>query len=275
MLKPSIQGVQVLVPLEDLPPEATPHPLIPLAESLKFTFGLQLKHPDFVSFTQLDPEYQGNGSLYVFSHAASDANNPMDTSDPPPSTKSATASTELTATVVQRAALSPTAAPTPQDQTGIRTPTQIATQVAEWQTLLHRNLFGVVEIQPNVNPTRPLGTGQEFTITFAPRQQVWTYYLVAAPDTPPTAFAIQDKDAEISFAITELDECDRILTAIQTRFPQSQAIRLQSSTPVTCRETRRPHLQLFKQGQSKPWIPHLPNPPNQHGTQVINVLEDV
>ncbi|WP_346293028.1 hypothetical protein [Sphaerothrix gracilis] len=245
ILKPRENGLQMLVPL------VSDQPMIPLAEPLNLTFLLKLKNPAFVSFTQLDPQYRTGRSLYVFSHGVG---SPADT-------------LELTATVLQREALSRPV----EQQTALE---RRCSAIAELHALRRSAVFGVVEIQAEAWPS-DLSQPRDFTLTFQAKQQTWTYYLIASQRSAAEEFSIQDKATEISFTPAAIAPRDRVTAAIQQRFPQSQPILLKSAAPVACQEAGRPNLQLFRQGHTQPWIPHLPNPPNQHGTQVINVLEDV
>ena len=150
--------------------------------------------------------------------------------------------------------------------------------IAELRKTPRSKIFGVIEIHYD---KLPKGTNQnkEFTITFDPKKQTWMYYLITEKSTAKTAFSIQDKDDAIHFSPFPGEARDRILAGIQQRFPESQTILFRSDAAVACREMGRPNLQLFKKGsdtaQNKLWIPNLPNPPHQHGTQVINVLEEV
>ncbi|MBE7382963.1 MAG: hypothetical protein F6J95_016295 [Leptolyngbya sp. SIO1E4] len=248
VLKPSANGLQLLVPLEN-----AQEPMISLAEAATFTFLLRLKTPAFIAFTQLDPAYQASRSLYTFSNE----------------TLTGVDASELTSALVQRDSLTqPNADPSSLEA-------RCAAVIATLRPAQRRSVFGLIEIHINDSLPQAFSQSREFTLTFAAKQQLWTYYLVADKGTAAEAFSIQDKDANIRFSQAALDPRDRVLTAIQTRFPGSQPIRLQSVAPVPCREVGKPNLQLFKAGHTKPWIPHLPNPPNQQGTQVINLLEDV
>ncbi|NER78564.1 MAG: hypothetical protein F6K42_03105 [Leptolyngbya sp. SIO1D8] len=248
ILKSSINGFQLLMPLKD-----AQQPMFPLAESEVFTFLLTLTNSAFISFTQLAPEYQPNRSLYVFSNE----------------TLTEPGSPELTSTLIQRATLTaPKANLSPLEARAARA-------IATLDLPQRSTIFGLVEIHNNGSLAADFSRSSDFRIRFVAKQQVWTYYLVANRGTPTEAFSIQDKDTEITFAHTTPDPRDRVLTAIQDRFPNSQPILLRSATAIPCREMGKPNLQLLKVGHTKPWIPHLPNPPNQQGTQVINLLEDV
>ncbi|MGD2180608.1 hypothetical protein [Lusitaniella coriacea] len=132
------------------------------------------------------------------------------------------------------------------------------------------NAFGIVEIHNNASLEE-----SEFQIKFSAKERCWKYYLIASTNGQSAPFSIQDRNSEIKFIQTEIETRDRVVEEIQHRFPNSQPYLFQSETPIPCQEAGRQNIQLLKQGQTKPWIPHLPNPPNQHGTQVINALEDV
>lgn len=248
VLKPSVNGLEVLVPLD-----TAQQPLIPLAPALTFTFLLQLQNPAFVSLTQFDVAYNASRSLYVASNDGLDH----------PGTLT------LPAEIIAREALNSPATHSPVSLVAR------CAAIAEVHTRQHSPLFGVVEIRNNGSLSPDFSQCSNFKLTFAAKQQIWAYYLVTHVNDVTGVFSIQDKAAEITFAEATIDPSDRIVTAIQQRFPDSHAVLLKSQTPVPCRATGRPHLQLLKQGHSKPWIPHLPNPPNPHGAQVINLLEEV
>lgn len=247
ILKPTGNGLWVLMPVN-----AEQQPIFPLAESVTFTFLLKLRNPALISFTQLEADYSVIASLYSFSNLSHET----------------TGIANLSAVLVQRSELPPTN-PAPTDLTA-----RLA-KITELNTTERKTVFGVVEIHNNGSlPTSPLPMS-EFRITFTAKAQIWKYYLVAAKTSQSSPFLIQDKQAEIAFVPTELDPSDRVATAIQHRFPDSQPVLFQSETQILCQETGRQNIQLLKNGHTKPWIPHLPNPPNHHGAQVINLLEDV
>ncbi|MCG8368741.1 MAG: hypothetical protein MJA27_36080 [Pseudanabaenales cyanobacterium] len=247
ILKPMVNGLWVLMPVD-----AEQQPVLPLAESFTFTFLLKLKNPAFFSFTQLDADYAAIASLYSFSNQ----------------THNTPGIADLSSALVQRSALHPTN-PAPTDLT------RRLTKITALNTAERKTVFGVVEIHNNGSlPTSPPPVS-EFRITFAAKAQIWKYYLVAAKTSQSFPFSIHDKAAEITFVPTELDPSDRVAIAIQHRFPDSQPVLFQSETQILCQETGRQNIQLLKNGHTKPWIPHLPNPPNHHGAQVINLLEDV
>ena len=266
LLKSSINGVQVLAPLET----ATNQPVIPLAQSLLWTFLLRLKNPAFVSFTDLDnPPFQVGRSLYVFSNE----------------TLTQPGSSELKAGVIKRSELTKPAATQSEPATTQSEPATTqsliaARRAAALATLSPRQrqtVFGLVEIHNNGSLTADFSQNSIFKVTFAAKQQIWAYYLVADKETSAQTFSIQDKNkdqsAAISFETATIAPGDRIVTALQNRFPNSQSILLKSTTLVTCQQIGRPDLQLLK--DAKPWISHLPNPPHQHGAQVINLLRDL
>ena len=246
VFKPSVNGFQMLVPLEH-----NQRPVVPLTESLSWVFVLRLKNPNFVSFTQFESEYQASQSLYVFSNDGFKV----------------PGSSDLGTTVVQRQAKLPA------DRSPLEA--QCAATLAALPFSQRSSVFGLVILYNNGSLAQDFSDMSEFNIRFAAKQQVWTYYLVADKGTSTKTFSIQDERAELTFSSVKINPRDRIVTAIQQRFPDRQPILLQSSRPIPCQQYGRPNLQLLKQGHSKPWIPHLPNPPNHHGTQVINLLEDV
>lgn len=247
LVKPVVNGLWVMVPVDD-----AQRPVIPLAESLTFTFLLKLNNPTFVSFTELATEYDAVQSLYAFSN--------QDLQTPGVAT--------LMPILVQRSALS-------QPDTDQSALEQRLARVSDLKTAGREKIFGLVEIHRNDSLiTAPLQTS-EFQMRFAAKQQVWKYYLITANSAQSATFSIQDKDANLSFAKAEINPSDRVLAVIQHRFPTSQPVLFQSEAPVPCQEMGRQNIQLLKNGQTQPWIPHLPNPPNQHGSQVVNVLEDV
>ena len=247
LVKPMVNGLWVMVPLDDFQ-----QPVIPLAESLVFTFLLKLKSQAFVSFTQLATDYDAVQSLYAFS------NQNLETPGV----------SELSPILVQRFVLSQPAA----NQSALE---QRWAHVSDLKIAGRDKVFGLVEIHRNGSlVTAPLQTS-EFKIRFAVKQQIWKYYLIAANAAQSATFSIQDKDANIAFMKADIDPSDRVLALIQHRFPSSQPVLFQSEAPVPCQEMGRQNIQLLKNGQTQPWIPHLPNPPNQHGSQVVNVLEDV
>ena len=247
LVKPMVNGLWVMAPVND-----AQQPVIPLTESLTLTFLLKLKNRAFVSFTQLANGYDAVQSLYVFS------NQGLETPGV----------SELSPILAQRSVLS-------QPETNQSALEQRLARVSDLKTAGRDKVFGVVEIHRNGSlAAAPLQTS-EFRMRFAAKQQVWKYYLIAANSAQSATFSIQDKDANIAFMKTDIDPSDRVLALIQHRFPSSQPVLFQSEVPVPCQETGRQNIQLLKTGQTQPWIPHLPNPPNQHGSQVINVLEDV
>lgn len=247
VFKPSINGLQLLMPVE-----SDQQTVLALDKSLIFTFLLRLKNSDFVTFTQLDPLYHPDRSLYVFSNDG-------------------TNTSSLALTLIQRQKLAqPKSEQSPLEAR--------CAAIAELHTVPASQLFGVIEIHHHDFP-KGANQNRDFTITFVAKKQIWKYYLITDKSTSATAFSIQPKDAAIRFSPFKGDTSDRILAGIQQRFPESQTVLLRSDTPVACREIGRPNLQLFKKGndkeQDKLWISNLPNPPNQHGTQVINMLEEV
>ena len=247
LIKPTVNGLWALRPLD-----GAQQPIFPLAESVTLTFLLKLKHPEFVSFTQLDAEYSAIASLYSFS------NQPLTT----PGTG------DLQSTHLNRSALHPSNS----DASDL---TNRLARITELKTAERKNVFGVVDLHNNGSIPKDGSTVSEFRIPFAARAKIWQYYLIAAKTTQSSAYSILDKNAEIAFAPVEMDPSDRVAIAIQHRFPESQPVLFQSETRVPCQEAGRQNIQLLKTGHTKPWIPHLPNPPNHQAAQVINLLEDV
>ncbi|MEM8641112.1 MAG: hypothetical protein AAGG51_20205 [Cyanobacteria bacterium P01_G01_bin.54] len=236
VLKPQTNGLRLLLPLE-----MDGQPPIPLPADLRWTFLLQLQDPTILARTQLDPSYQPQ-SLSVFRNeflAAQDGR-------------------ELTATRLQ---------PTDPDP-----PADLATLSPAQRS----RLFGIVEIEHHPAFTLAEPQPYDFTISFAVREQVWNYYLVVQKGTSFEDFSIKDKENLIQFTLPEIaTEHDPIAATIYQRFPESQALVLHSQTAIACRARSRPNLQLIKQGTTKAWIPHLPNPPNCQAIQVINLLEEM
>ena len=247
LIKPTINGLWVLTPVD-----AEQQPVFPLAASVTFTFLLKLKNPEFISFTQLDADYSAIASLYSFSNQ----------------TLQTPGTADLSPLLVQRSALhefNP-------DASDLET--RLA-KVIELKTAERKTVFGVANLHNNGSIPTNGSTVSEFRIPFAAKTKIWKYYLIAAKNSQSAPYSIHDKDAEIAFAPVEMEPSDRVAISIRHRFPESQPILFQSETRVPCQEVGRQNIQLLKNGHTKPWIPHLPNPPNHHGAQVINLLEDV
>ncbi|MDJ0703444.1 MAG: hypothetical protein QNJ46_09210 [Leptolyngbyaceae cyanobacterium MO_188.B28] len=247
LIKPTVNGLWVLRPLD-----GEQQPVFPLAESVTLTFLLKLKNPAFISFTQLDAGYSAIASLYSFSNQTLQTPGTMD----------------LPSVLVQRSALHPANSGASDLETRLA-------KIAELKTAERRTVFGVVDIRNNGSIPTNGSTVSEFRMPFAAKAKVWKYYLIAAKTSQSSAYSIHDEDAGIVFAPVELDPSDRVVSAIRYRFPESRPVLFQSETQVPCQEAGRQNIQLLKTGHTKPWIPHLPNPPNHHGAQVINLLEDV
>jgi hypothetical protein len=245
-------GLQVWVPVQPNSLE----PVISLADTTAFTFVLKLKNPDFVNFTELDSNYRPHRHLYKFK------NDPQ----------------EVSATVRE---LEPSLIP--RDTRSITSSFEISEHPQ-----LARTTFGLVELHYNA----ALSQSPSFEITFPPRQQTWAYYLVVNARDGAKTYSIQQKDSGqtvsqvLRFSEPEVDPNDRVATSLKQRFPQSKILRLRSDQPVPCRELGRPDLQLLKHisrgrnsnsnsNSNQVWIANLPNPPNHHGTQVVNLLEDI
>ncbi|MBT9314484.1 hypothetical protein [Leptothoe spongobia] len=236
LVKPMVNGLWVIVPVD-----SAKQPMIPLADSLTFTFLLRLNNLGLVNVTQLDADYDAIQSLYTFSN--------RDLTSP--------GTSPLSPSLVQRSDL------------------KQATLAKDINPSGSDKVFGIVEIHNNDSLSTDPWQTSEFQIRFPVKQQVWKYYLIAAKNGPSSPFSIQDKAANISFSQVNIDPNDRVLTLIQNRFPTSQPVLFQSEEPVPCQAIGRQNIQLLKQGDNQPWIPHLPNPSNRHGTQVINLLEDL
>ena len=250
ILKDLENGILTLAPLD-----ATDQPFVPLVKPLSFTFLLKLNNPEFTSFTQFETDYSAVDNFYCFS------NDSLKSSDETPATL------ELPRTLVKHSALRRSAA----EQSALE---QRLAQMIELKTAQRKSIFGIVEIQINESLSALPPQFQKFTLTFPAKKQYWNYYLVTEQGTS-SDFSLQDKTARIAFTQMETDPADRLLLAIAHQFPNSQPQRFQSQEPVTCQEAGENNIQLFKNGQTKPWLQHLPNPPNQSGTQVVNLLKDV
>lgn len=255
VLKLSTNGLQVLVPFQE--DASQPQPVIPLAESLVFTFLLRLKNPDFINFTELKNDYRPNSSLYVFSNDSLSDESQL----------------ELTSELLKREARTKLdQPPSPMER--------LCARIAELQTAQRSNLFGAIEIHKNDSLAKDFSKNREFKITFKASQIKWTYYLVAMKDTSDAVFSIQEDPASqnaIAFDQVLPKTSDRISERINRLFPDTNTIVFQSKEPVPCQNIGRSKLQLMltKAGSSSICIDHLPNPPNQHGIQVINLLHDV
>jgi hypothetical protein len=286
LLKPTPNGLQLLIPVG-----VDQRPVLPLDGALAFTFLLKLKNPTFVNFTQLDSQYQPNQTLYVFTNETLD-----NASEPQGESKEAT-STELASTLLQRQNIThPQSTRSPLEAYCAK----LCAQIAELRSP-NNQIFGVIEIRYRESWLNNLNRAMDFTISFTAKQQPWTYYLVTDKAAIPDSFSIQDKTSQdkaiqdkaiqdknladsntvLQFSLVQSDNkvSDRILAGIRQRFPESQTILLRSNTAIACREIGRPNLQLFQKepakDQEKLWISNLPNPPNQHGAQVINLLTDL
>ena len=240
-LKSRPNGLAVFVPVG----ENDDSPYIPLEASLTWTFLLTATKSDFITATQLDPAYRPGQSFYCF-HRPEDG--------------AIADTTELAHQLIDT-----TAEPSELGDRAIAL-------IAELPPGKRQAVFGVIEI---AQADLAIGHNREFAIHFAATENVWKYYAIAPKETPADTFSVQDKDAAISFTQADLVSGDRVVAAIQARFPDSQILLWQSTEPIVAREAARSNLQLLKTGQTKPWIAHLPNPPPQHGTQVINILAEM
>ncbi len=268
VLKPGVNGLQLLIPIG---PDQ--RPVLPLDESLILTFLLKLKKPDFASFTQLESQYQPGRSLYVFSNEEN--NDPGDLALRPTIVQFQ----RLLQIAMEHASSEPESSTHPPLEN--ISPLEVrCAAIAELKTTQRGQIFGLVEIHHRGFLVQDFSQNIEFTIPFSAKERVWSYYLVTDQATPANSFSILDQGTEdpenrLQFSVAQSDLDDRVLASIQQRFPESRTVLLRSDAPVVCREIGRPNLQLIKAGHAKPWIPHLPNPPNQHGTQVINLLDDL
>lgn len=260
VFRPESNGLQVLMPVA----EGTSSPL----PSAPFCFFLKLKRQqEFLRVTELGSGYQPNAGFYVYSNESL-----------------VKADSDLESTWVQREVLAP------------------PTKIFERYTPQKNEVFGIIEIHNNKALDQTLQKNADFSITFSAQKRYWTYCLVTDPNVSTTDFSIQDKRGEVEFVNTSsfTDQArepiqEDLLSAIEKRFPNSQAIVFQSSAPVSDSESARADLQLMVQKnkkngkktanssngiednskKDKTWMPHLPNPPNGQGVQVINLLKDV
>lgn len=245
-LKSYPNGLRVFVPVG----ENDDSPYIPLEDSLTWTFLLAIIRSDFVATTQLDPAYSPSHSFYFFRRPENGEIAEADATELP---------YEL-------------AKPTQGQTESSKLADRAMAIIAELPPRKRQAVFGIVEI-----PQADLAIGQEreFAIRFVAKEQVWKYYAIAPKGTPADTFSVRDKDAAITFTATDVVSGDRVVASIQARFPDTQILLWKSTEPIAAREASRPNLQLLKAGQTTPWIAHLPNPPPQHGTQVINVLAEM
>ncbi len=279
VLKPSINGLQLLIPFK-----SKQRPLLPLDKSMIFTFLLKLKNPDFASFTQFEPKkYHPSRHLYVFSNEEN--NKPSDLALEPTIIRF-----QKLVKIAMAQALSE---PEPSTHLVLENSSPLEKRcaaIAELKTTQRGQIFGLVEIHHRGFLVQNSNQNKEFTIHFTPKKQHWSYYLVTDKATDANSFSIQDQGTDepkekLHFESLKVETedltKDRIFDSIKQRFPESQTVVLRSDAPVECREIGRQNLQLIKFGQTKKpgqtklWIPHLPNPPNQHGIQVINLLDDL
>jgi|GEM_PF-2021638 len=252
IFKSSTNGFVAIAPIDE-----AQHPDIPLAENLSFSFFLRLKNSDFINFTALDLGEQAIDRLLYFSNLDLQ---PDASSDPQP--------LDLPHTTIQRSDLRKPEAERSALETHL-------SQMLEREIPNSRGIFGIVEIYNNQTLPQVLESPTPFNIQFAAQQKYWRYYLIAEASAQAQSFSIQDKAKQIAFEAREPEERDRILAAIQSQFPQSQTYVFQSTAPVPCKARGIADIQLMKNGEKKPWIQHLPNPPNHSGTQAINLLTDV
>lgn len=239
ILKEHSNGITVIAPAD-----TNNKPFIPLSNTLKFEFYLQLKNSDLMSFTQTEQKPDSN-SFYRFTNAN------LNQSD----------SKDLKRIRVQRNNLS---------------------------KLGRQSIWGVVEIVNNDSLPEELIQPSEFTIAFEAKTQYWTYYLVTGQEIDNFTYEIEDKAlSPILFERTEVSkiinqtESDDVLKMLSTRFPDASMVRFKSTTEVPSEERGRKNIQLLKKKKIEltekteksetVWIDHLPNPPNNNGTKVINL----
>ena len=230
-------------------------PLVAIKSGQILTFLLTLKNPGFTSFTQLDAGYQPGSSFYIFSNESIEDANDL----------------HLRSQVIQFQDMRST------DPSALLSR---CAAITELHTLKRSEIFGIVEIHHRERFQDFTRQAPEFKIAFAPRERPWSYYLIADQALDPDVFSIRDQSGEVrqhalSFSRVESDASDRIIASIQQQFPDSQTLVFQSDMPVPCQDQGRAHLQLMKRGHNAAWVPHLPNPPNDHGVQIINLLTDV
>ncbi len=233
LLKKHSNGITVIAPAD-----TNNKPFIPLSNTLKFEFYLQLKNSDLVGFTQTEQQADSN-SFYRFTNAN------LNQSD----------SKDLERIRVQRNNLS---------------------------KLGRQSIWGVVEIVNNGSLPEELTKSSEFTIAFEAKTQYWTYYLVTGQEIDDFTYVIEDKSlTPILFERTEVSktinqtEADDVVGMLTTRFPDASMTRFKSTTEVPNEERGRKNIQLLKRKKrgsgETVWIDHLPNPPKDNGTKVINL----
>lgn len=238
IMKTMDHGICIIAPM------ASPQQrLIPLPETTTFTFQLTLANSAFASFTEFDRHYSPSNSFYHFSNQSNPNGSELTPVLVPRSKKNDPKNTKITP-------LAPPLAP---------------------------SAFGLVTILYNPSKSLPPDGYKDFHIRFSSKKQVWKYYLIAANSDQAASFSIQAEKANISFSNTEIPVDDRVLGFIHHHFPNSYPVLFLSDHPIPCQEMGKPDLQLIKAkaGKPKAWIEHLPNPPNHHGTQIINVLQEV
>ena len=253
LLKPQSDGLWVMMPVTD-----SQQPLMPFADDASFTFLLKLNSASFLTFTNLAAEYDATQSLVVFS------------SDDLSESDLGTGTVSLKSSLLQLSELKQAKA----EQSALA---QRLSALGCLSTARQAGVFGLVELSAKAALlAAEAGTSEAgtFKASFAAKQQTWKYYLIADNGQSDT-FSIADKDAAISFVLTEIDAGDRLLATIQHRFPNSQPVLFQSQQPVPCQKAGRQNIQLLKAGHTQPWIEHLPNPPDQHGIHVLNLMQEL
>lgn len=257
VIKTTINGLKLFIPVN-----SEGLAVLPLDQSVTLTFLLKLNNPNFTNFTQLEETYQPSQYLYVFSNELN--NNDL-------TLKSQII--EFSRLTQAKIALTKAA-----NQAKISTKELLRDfselelrcgAIAELNSMKRGQIFSLVEIHP------PASQNQELIIFFQAKKQIWSYYLITDKGELNDRFSIKHPDNLLTFHTVPKDNSDRLWSSLEQKFPNSQTILLRSETPVDCHEIGKSQLQLIKQGVDKPWIPNLPNPPNQHGISVINLCREL
>ena len=251
VIKTAINGLKLLMPVN-----SEEFPIFPLNSAVIFTFLLKLENPNFASFTQFKETYQPSKHLYVFSNEANHDN--------------LTLKSQLIE--FERLTLAKIALTQIESDNLTENFSKLELRcgaIAELNSMKRGQIFGLVEIHP------PTSQNQEIIIPFQAKKQIWSYYLITDKGALNNGFSIKDPNNVLTFQKVPKDNSDRLWSSLEQRFPDSQTILLRSESPVDCHEIGKSQLQLIKQGVDKPWIPNLPNPPNQHGISVINLCQEL
>ena len=125
--------------------------------------------------------------------------------------------------------------------------------------------IGDFVLDANNVPTTP-----NYKIVFNSRAEKWRYYFVSDPET--TDFSIQDVNEELVFnnvAIQTVTD-DKILTSLQSNFPDANLFLFESETPVAFRSQAINKLQLIRNEDII--VNHLPNPdPKDINFKIIQI----